>query len=261
MNVDSIKIRMYNTGSVGDCFLLIFQKNNTPSFTMMIDCGGFKTNAGAVIPCVQDIFNTCNGELDLLVLTHEHEDHVSGFNFARDVFDQIAVKEVWMSWVEDKNDPVAQFLKKKYGKKLKEVKTAAIKSLAEIKKFSGVTRNIKGAKDRFAISRQNLENTLELIEFEEGKSFHAANLAAGRRTNNDAINYVRTKGEKIDYKLPGEVVKNLPGAEGVKFYILGPPRDNDLKFMKIEEEEDEMFGLAVQENPEDTLDQLMETGI
>jgi len=264
-NVNSIKIRMYDTGSVGDCFLLIFEKDGNPSFTMMIDCGGFNTKAAAVNLCVQDILNTCGGTLDLLVLTHEHEDHISGFNLARDLFNQITVKEVWMSWVEDKNDDIAQILKTKFGKKLKELKVSATKALIEIKKLSGITRNIKGSKERVNISRQNIENTLALIEFEEGKKFHASNLSTGRRTNADAMKYIRSKGKKIDYKKPGEVVSQLPGAEGIKFFMLGPPREKDLKFMKIEEEEDEMFGIAAAVDGNDDDEQgdepIMETGI
>ena len=38
----------------------------------------------------------------------------------------------------------------------------------------------------------------------------------------------------IDYKIPGEVVTDTPGAEGIKFYILGPPREKELTFLKID---------------------------
>jgi hypothetical protein len=71
-------------------------------------------------------------------------------------------------------------------------------------------------------------------------------LSEGKRTNEDAMNYVKQKGKKkIHYCKPGEVVEDLEGAEGMKFYILGPPRDADLKFLKIEMDEDEMYHLAL----------------
>jgi hypothetical protein len=37
----------------------------------------------------------------------------------------------------------------------------------------------------------------------------------------------------------------MAGAEGIRFYILGPPRDADMKFFKISEEEDEMYKVAL----------------
>src|SRR5688500_9170992 len=122
--VTSVVFRMYNTGSVGDCHLLLFRKGEEVTFNMLIDCGGWNTNKTKMQQCVRDIRDTCSGELDLLVLTHQHEDHVSGFNQARDLFNEIKVKEVWMSWIEDKTDEVGKLLKEKYGKKLKELKKA-----------------------------------------------------------------------------------------------------------------------------------------
>jgi hypothetical protein len=242
--ITSIKIRMYNTGSVGDCFLLLFQKGAATTFTMMIDCGGIKTTSAAVTPCVEDIRTTCNGKLDLMIVTHQHEDHISGFNLARAVFDKITVDEVWMSWVEDKSDPVAAILKKKYGKKLKELTSSTQSALTQLKKYSLGNSSVRGIKRSINVRKQNMEDVLALLQFEQGSS-HGAGLSAGKQTNEDAMNYVKKKGKKITYRLPGEVIKNMTGAEGIKFYVLGPPRDNDLKYLKIEMDEDEMYHLAV----------------
>jgi hypothetical protein len=241
-NIDSIRIRMYNTGSVGDCFLLLFQKNGVTSFTMMIDCGGIKTSSALVTPAVQDILNTTNGKIDLLLGTHQHEDHLSGFNLARAVFDQIKVDEVWMSWIEDATDPLAKLVKKKYGKKLQELRAtmqkwatgeAGLVSTGSGEAMSARRKNIN----------QKIKQSLELLEFEKGGE-HAKGLAVGSRTNDDAMKYLKKKGKKMVYRQPGEIVK-MPNAEGIKFYVLGPPRDSDLKFLKIEMDEDEMYHLAL----------------
>jgi chitodextrinase len=249
-NVTSIKIRMYNTGSVGDCFLLQFQKAGNTTFNMMIDCGGIKTTSALVTPCVQDIKTACNGKLDLLIVTHQHEDHISGFNLARSVFDTIKVDQVWMSWVEDKSDPVAQILKKKYGKKLKELKkttSLAVTALKQHNKHDGQVKGLKGA----ANARQkSMEQTLALLEFEEGMSQGRG--LAGRLTNENAMDYVKGKGKSMQYRMPGEVLKNMSGAEGIKFYILGPPRDPDLKYLKIEMDEADMYSLATKDNKAET---------
>ncbi len=241
-NIDSIKIRMYNTGSVGDCFLLLFQKKGVTTFTMMIDCGGIKTSSALVTPAVQDILNTTNGKIDLLLGTHQHEDHLSGFNLARPVFDELKVDEVWMSWVEDATDPLAKLVKQKYGKKLKELH-AAMQKWAATAAGSVAAGPGEAMSARRKYINQQIKQSLELLEFERGGD-HAKGLAAGSRTNDDAMKYLKKKGKKMMYRQPGEII-TMPGAEGIKFYILGPPRDSDLKFLKIEMNEDEMYQLAV----------------
>ena len=241
--VTSIKVRMYNTGSVGDCLLLLFQKGNVTSFRMLIDCGGWNASPADISACVTDIKTATNGELDLLVVTHQHEDHISGFNQARAIFDSIKVKEVWMSWIEDKSDEIGIILKDKYGKKLKELKSVTLKAIKELNLQASRKYKVRGFDKKLASKEAAMADTLRLIEFEEGLS-HGRNLGIGKRTNNDAMEYVRGKGEKIAYRKPGDVV-TLPGAEGIRFHILGPPRDADMKFFKIDMKEEEMYHLAV----------------
>ncbi len=207
----------------------------------MIDCGGWNTNSVAISPCVQDIKTTCNGVIDLLVVTHQHEDHVSGFNQARTVFDTITVNEVWMSWIENKKDSIGIILKDRYGKKLKALRKSLELGLQTIKHSHVGTRGFQARKKK---KEARMINALELVRFEEGVSY-AKNLAAGKQTNDDAMNYVKKKGKTIDYKLPGEVITGIAGAEGIKVFILGPPREKDMRYFKIDLEEDEMYHLAL----------------
>jgi hypothetical protein len=245
--VDTIKVRMYNTGSVGDCFLILFQKKEEIVFKMMIDCGGIKTTADKVTPCVEDIAETCGGHIDLLLVTHQHEDHLSGFNLARPVFDKLTVGETWMSWVEDPSDPLGQLVKKKYGKKLKEL-TSSIGAHLAGKQNLAPSDTSHGARQRYI--RENLAESMQLLEFEAGMQ-HGKGLAAGARTNDDAMKYCKTKGKKLVYRKPGEVL-TMPNADGIRFYVLGPPRDPDLKFLKIEMNPDEMYHLALAATSTDT---------
>jgi beta-lactamase superfamily II metal-dependent hydrolase len=247
-NIDSVKVRMYKTGSVGDCILLLFQKGAAVTFSMLIDCGGIKTTSALMSPCVDDIRKTCDGKLDLLVVTHQHEDHISGFNLARPVFEQITVGEVWMSWVEDPTDDIAKMIKKQFGKKLKDLKHAAAGASAALKKLSNQKSDVMGVERRFGAGKQSVDETMALLAFEEGQSY-GKGLAAGKATNDDAMNFVKKKGKKITYHLPGDVIKDMKGTEGIKFYILGPPRDPDLKFLKIEMDEDEIYHLALTASP------------
>src|ERR1044072_3980211 len=89
-----VRIRMYRHG-LGDCFLVSFPRNGKEPFHMLIDCGVLARDAAFMTGIVQHIRDTVrNGRpdrkahLDVVVCTHEHKDHLSGFNQARDVFDK-----------------------------------------------------------------------------------------------------------------------------------------------------------------------------
>jgi hypothetical protein len=246
-NITSVKIRMYDTGSVGDCLLLLFMADTMIAYSLMIDCGGWNTTSTNITPCVQDIHDTCNGKLDLLIVTHQHEDHISGFNQARAVFDTITVDEVWMSWIENPEDSIAKILKEAYGKKLKALRQSISANLVRI-------RRMTGGDDRqqkmMHAKKEKMMRALELLTFEEGTSY-GAKLAAGKRTNDDAMSYVKDKGNTIKYLMPGRVMKLMNDEPGLKCYILGPPRDKDMRYFKIDEEDDEMYHLAMRADARD----------
>jgi glyoxylase-like metal-dependent hydrolase (beta-lactamase superfamily II) len=114
-----VRIRMYRQG-LGDCFLLGFPAANGPgengkSFYMLIDCGvvlGTSNPQDMMQAVVADIGETTGHHIDLLVATHEHWDHLSGFLQARDLFDKIQIDRVWLAWTENPTDPLANKLRK-----------------------------------------------------------------------------------------------------------------------------------------------------
>ena len=55
----------------------------------------------------EHILESTGGRLDVLVATHEHWDHLSGFEQARELFDESKVGQVWVAWTEDPEDPVS----------------------------------------------------------------------------------------------------------------------------------------------------------
>lgn len=236
---------MYNTGSVGDCFLLLFQENRITKFSMMIDCGGFKTKQKAIIDCVNDIKSTIiNNTIDLVIVTHEHEDHVSGFNQARQIFNGITFKQVWMSWVEREDDPLAIKLLQEKGKKIKTLKKALEKNIASVK--LDMRSSSLGVRYSTAMKARsiNLKNALESIKYEDTGALTSLGV---RLKIADAMKYVKAK-SKIRakskmYKYPGQVIKDLDGAKGVNFYILGPPYDPDLHGIKNDMQSNEMYSL------------------
>jgi glyoxylase-like metal-dependent hydrolase (beta-lactamase superfamily II) len=97
------KIRMYRQG-LGDCFLISVPRKGDRPYHVMIDCGvilGTADPSTIMTKVVENIVATTGGEIDLLIATHEHWDHLSGFIQAKDSFDKLKVREVWLGWTED----------------------------------------------------------------------------------------------------------------------------------------------------------------
>src|SRR5882672_2967020 len=103
--IDNVTIRMYCMGT-GDCFLIKFRSGKQDTFTMMIDCGSCRGDGNDFTPYVQNLADSLNNKtIDLLVVTHEHNDHVNGFDKCYDIFKELTIKEAWFAWTEDPTDP------------------------------------------------------------------------------------------------------------------------------------------------------------
>ena len=110
---------MYRQG-LGDCFLLTFPKPEGGDFYILIDCGVILGTPDAdrlMKAVVADIAATTK-RLDVLVATHEHWDHVSGFDPSKDLFKDFDIGEVWLAWTEDPNDAIANRLRNERNQKL-----------------------------------------------------------------------------------------------------------------------------------------------
>src|SRR4051812_4533777 len=97
---------------LGDCFLLRFPKS-AGTVHMLIDCGilqgmpSARERAQRIMANIRSI----TSRLDVLVATHEHVDHLSGFAQAREIFSDIEVDELWLAWTEDPRDEQANRLR------------------------------------------------------------------------------------------------------------------------------------------------------
>jgi beta-lactamase superfamily II metal-dependent hydrolase len=106
-----IRIRMYRVG-FGDCFLVTFMGER--AYHALIDCGVHSQgNIGMLPDAVKNIGEETGSHLDLVIATHAHQDHISGFGSQAATFRGFTVGEVWMPWTEDPNDATAVKLRTK----------------------------------------------------------------------------------------------------------------------------------------------------
>ena len=230
---------MYRQG-LGDCFLLTFPRSDSgvsSDFHMLIDCGVITGgNPARVVAAVQDIFTTTNGHLDLLVGTHEHWDHLSGFNQARKLFDKFTVDRVWLAWTEDPNNSAAADLRSDRSARLAALRSAVTKMAKT--RFSGEMMGIQHVLGFFgdpALAAAGLEDLgLDLS-------------VAGASTTGDAMRYLASrKDAKVHYCYPSkDDPLALDGVEGVRVYVFGPPEGiKQLKLINPTKIGKETYGVA-----------------
>jgi len=108
-------VRMYDVG-FGDCFLVVVPGD--PPRTILVDAGfhahgkGAFSGKGLAVRVIEDVTKISGrARIDVVVATHRHQDHVYSFNAPE--WDEVEVGEVWMPWVEDRQNPEAVKLWKK----------------------------------------------------------------------------------------------------------------------------------------------------
>ena len=100
---DSLRIRMYQAG-FGDCFL-IFLPTADGTKTMLVDCGSLGGGTPPFSRVVERLLADVGNHINVIVATHRHRDHISGFEHAG--WKDVTADEVWMPWTERPDDAVA----------------------------------------------------------------------------------------------------------------------------------------------------------
>ena len=109
---NAIRVRMYRVG-FGDCFLISLPVDSG-HVHLLVDCGVHaKGDIGTIQSAVQNALGEAGNDLAVVVATHAHQDHISGFGTMAERFSSCRVREVWMPWTEDPKDPDAARLKAK----------------------------------------------------------------------------------------------------------------------------------------------------
>jgi len=226
--IDRVTIRMYCLGT-GDCLVIRFHSGSGNVFTMMIDCGSCQGTPGDFKPYMEDLEEYLKTGIDLLVITHEHNDHVNGFAKCPEIFEKLPIREAWMAWTEDLEDPddrAGELQKKR--KKMRQAFSAALSAVerknAQLKASAPGDNFNHTALVRSGEAFANGLKTLEEINL--GARGAAGQSLPGMKKIREILAGQKTR---IRYLYPGDTV-SLPGAPGIKFYILGPPTDRDSIF-------------------------------
>ena len=210
------RVRMYRHG-LGDCFLVTFPRRNREPFHILIDCGALHRDKTFMTGVVEHIRDTVRdgrtdgkARLDVVVATHEHKDHVSGFNQARDVFNNdFDFGAVWLAWTENLTKPEIRRLKEAKAKAVAKLQAALASPLAAAAGLQGVEA---------------------LLGFSEDDD------TTDSKTVAEALEYLKLRGKDagaLRYCEPGEDPFELDGVPGVLVYVLAPSHDPG--FMKVSE--------------------------
>ena len=220
-NQVNVTVRMYRLNELGDCFLLSFASGSS-STRMLIDCGSFRNGAPSVKrleEVVGAIKKDLKGQrLDVVIGTHQHNDHLSGFVHCEKAFRNIGVDEVWLSWLDDPKDATARTIGKDHNNlrlQLADARDA----------LTAITR----ARQAGSEAARSLESLNDALRF-----FGAGEPQTPPEMPANAIKVLKTLGKsKPRYLKPGRSL-DLPGlpSGAVKVHVLGPPREHDLLYRK-----------------------------
>ena len=216
----STTVCMYRLHELGDCFLVTFTAEGSTS-RMLIDCGSFR-NSGASAARLDTITNAIARQLagapiDVVVGTHQHNDHLSGFVHCEQTFRKMGVEQVWLSWLDNPADRKAQKIGKAHHNLMLQLH-AARGALRSALRASGSSRR----------APRSLEILDDVLGFYGASAAGAAGVPV---VPAEAVRILKEIGRKKPaYLTPGQTLA-MPGlpAGSVRVHVLGPPRkDKDL---------------------------------
>jgi beta-lactamase superfamily II metal-dependent hydrolase len=211
----TMTIRMYNVG-FGDSFLLLLPGKKS----ILVDAGFHSQGKGAFTAndlakqiAADAEAHSGKARIDVVIATHRHQDHVFAFNSAE--WADVEIGEVWMPWVEDRDNPVATKLWKKQ---------------------KGFAMALAGAAPSFRLSQEDRAE-LDFLLWNAGIDIAGlvpdAELAAW--SNQGALDVLHDGFKHRDRLDPRFLPESDDFPEtfdsdaitGLKVHVLGPPRDPD----------------------------------
>jgi len=205
-----VTVRMYDLQGEGDCFLLAFRAEDHTARYMLIDCGIFVgTSGGAkrLRDVAKDIAKATGNHLHVLVATHEHWDHLIGFHYAGETFgsQDMLIDQVWLAWTENlEGDELAKLLHEKHETALTALVTATMQLEALNDPGAGAIKDVLAYHWDFG-AKLGIKTDELMDKVHKELSSHPA-----------------------FYCTPEGPPLTLAGVPGLRFFVLGPPRDEDL---------------------------------
>lgn len=229
------RIRSYNVG-FGDCFLLTFTYANAKPRNVLIDFGSTKLSSysprGGMLEIAERIREDCEGKLQMLVATHRHADHISGFaGKSGEVIASLDPDLVVQPWTEDPDlDPEAHAPADAGGRTHARGITMR---LSAMQAFAGVA---VAELPRLEASRNVPKSLAKQLRF----------LGETNIKNADSVRNLAKMGEKRVYVNFGTKLPTSRLPPGVRVEVLGPPslEQSSAIFRQAHTDEDEFWHLA-----------------
>jgi beta-lactamase superfamily II metal-dependent hydrolase len=208
---DKLLIRLFDVG-LGDCIYCRIPKAHADGrdFHILIDCGTLSSTSylATAVETLKPLLPLIEGKrrVDLLVVTHEHKDHMTGFGMK--LWDDLSFGAIWMNAAMDLNHPEA--------KKAKKLHSFAAGAMAQA-------------------LRLNLALGPQLLEAANAMALNEDAMKTLRETLPKASKikptYVHAASSKADLTLPlkGASVSVLGPERDIDFYYLGDPGDPSLR--------------------------------
>ena len=204
-----IRVRMYRVG-FGDFFLLSLRTPAGPKH-ILIDCGVHACDIKTIHEAVTHMAAETGHDLSLVIMTHRHADHISGFAKCKDIFAEFNVEQVWMSWFEDPKDDDASKFQSSLAMVAQQLKMAlAARSGPDDDELRFMAENITGEALPFGA----------VASGDDGSNGIALKVLHGGFKNQAPVSYYKAGDAPT---LPKDLVD-----AGLKAQILGPPHDLDL---------------------------------
>jgi hypothetical protein len=237
-------VRMYRQG-LGDCFLITLPRQDRSPWYMLIDCGvilGTQNVNDRLSEVIANLVADTGGRVDILVITHEHYDHVAAFAGLNSLFcasdqkrkdGQLQVGEVWFAWTEDPDDPLGQKLNKARAAQVNQLAAMVGRLQSSNRAMSPVTSAMVAKVGElmafFGLGPEDLQQARAHLAG-QGMAANRANggrkhLGATAQAMENARALGGEKGERVRYWKPDETPWSSPDLPGVRIYALGPPRD------------------------------------